>query len=100
MRVEYKTDKATGNPYRVNHAYAPESKTIFWFDIDDSDTTRTKMQISLINRREQMVGDGLQLTFDAEHWNVMHPEENPIKMALDFTEDIDERKAANRTKAH
>jgi hypothetical protein len=95
IRVEYRTDKTTGRAYRVNHAYVPEGQTAFWFDIDDPETTRKKMQISLINRREQMVSDGLQLTFDADHWNAMHPEEKPIKIPLDFTEDIDERKAGS-----
>ena len=95
VRVEVKTDNTTGHPYRVNHAYVPQGQTTFWFDIDDPETTRTKMQISLISRREQMVGDGLQLTFDADHWNAMHPDEKPIAMALDFTEDINERKAAS-----
>jgi len=94
MRVELKTDKSTGHPYRVNHAYVPRGQTTLWFDIDDLNTTRSKMQISLINRREQMVGDGLQLTFDADHWNAIHLSEEPIRMPLDFTEDINERKAA------
>jgi hypothetical protein len=94
MRVEVKTDNTTGHPYRVNHAYVPMGQTPLWFDIDDPNTTRSKMQISLINRREQMVGDGLQLTFDADHWNGTHPLEEPIQIALDFTEDIAERKAA------
>jgi hypothetical protein len=94
MRVELKTDSTTGHPYRVNHAYIPGGQISLWFDIDDPYTTRSKMQISLINRREQMVGDGLQLTFDADHWNVAHPSEEPIKMPLDFTQDIAERKAA------
>lgn len=93
-RIEVKTDKTTGHPYRVNHAYVPAGQTTFWFDIDDTETTRTKMRVSLINRREQMVGDGLQLTFDADHWNDIHPDENPIEIPLDFTEDISERKAA------
>lgn len=94
-RVETKTDSVTGRPYRVNHAYVPHGQTTFWFDIDDPATTRTKMQISLISRREQMVGDGVQLTFDADHWNAMHPEEKPIILSLDFTEDVNERKAAS-----
>ena len=94
VRVETKTDIITHRPYRVNHAYSPNGQTSFWFDIDDPNTTRTKMQISLINRREQMVGDGAQLTFDADHWNAMHPDEKPIELSLDFTEDVNERKAA------
>ena len=93
VRVETKTDTTTGRPYRVNHAYAPEGQTSFWFDIDDPSTTRFKMQISLINRRQQMVGDAVQLTFDADHWNAMHPDEDPIVLPLDFTDDVNERKA-------
>lgn len=41
-----------------------------------------------------MVSDGLQLSFDADHWNSIHSGEKPIKIALDFTEDVNERKAA------
>lgn len=52
LRVEYKTDKKTGHPYRVNHCYCPQGQTNFWFDIDDPETTRIKMQISLQSRRE------------------------------------------------
>ena len=42
-----------------------QQKLHLWADIDDPSTTRIKMHKSLIMRREQMVGDGLQLTFDA-----------------------------------
>ena len=42
-------------------------------------------------RREQMVGDGVQLTLDAMHWNNINPKEEPITIPLDFTEDIEER---------
>jgi len=94
IRIETKTDSSTGRPYRVNHAYAPDGQKTFWFDIDDPDTTRTKMHVSLISRREQMVGDAVQLTFDADHWNAMHPDEKPIALSLEFTADVNERKAA------
>ncbi len=50
------------------------------------------MHKSLQLRREQMVGDGLQLTFDADHWNNIHPGEEPIVMELDFTLDVEWRK--------
>ncbi len=49
---------------------------------------------SLINRREQMVGDGLQLTLDADHWNSIHMDEEPISIPLDFTDDVAWRKNA------
>ena len=50
------------------------------------------MQKSMVMRREQIVGDALQLSFDADHWNSIHPEEEPILMPLDFTDDVEWRK--------
>ena len=35
-----------------------------------------------------MIGDGLQLTFDAIHWNTENLQEEPIQMLMDLTEDI------------
>ena len=88
-REEIKIDELTKQPYRVNHAYQV-GQTAFWIDIDEA--PREPMRKSLIARREQMVGDGLQLTFDADHWNSIHPEEEPIQIPLDFTQDIQWRK--------
>ena len=88
-REETKIDKTTGQPYRVNHAI-PVGQTTFWIDIDEA--PREPMLKSLINQREQMVGDGLQLTLDADHWNSIHQNEEPIQLPLDFTEDIQWRK--------
>lgn len=88
-REETKIDEITGQPYRVNHAYQIGQMT-FWIDIDEAQ--REPMKKSLVARREQMVGDGLQLTLDADHWNSIHPDEEPIQLPLDFTEDIQWRK--------
>jgi hypothetical protein len=89
-RLEIRTDKNTGNPYRAYHslfdAHDGEQPST-WIDIDDK-PPRSKMLKSLVKRREQMIGDGLQLTFDAEHWNSICPTEEPIQMLMDFTEDI------------
>ena len=52
------------------------------------------MHKSLVNRREQMVGDGLQLTLDADHWNLINPHEEPLHLPMDFTEDVEWRKNA------
>ena len=51
---------------------------------------------SLINRRQQMVGDALQLDLDAEHWNNINPNEVPIQLPLDFTDDVEWAKNARR----
>ena len=58
LREETRYDKISGRPYRANHAFA--SGDLFtWFDIDEK-PVRRKMHASLMKRREQMVGDGLQ----------------------------------------
>lgn len=90
-REEIRHEKGTGKPYRANHAVpTPNGQGYFWIDIDEA--PRKPMQRSLINRREQIVGDALQLSFDAEHWNTIHPNEAPIIVPLDFSDDVEERK--------
>jgi hypothetical protein len=49
------------------------------------------MQKSLMNRREQMVSDGVQLTFDELFWRKCHPGENPIELPMDLSPDIEWR---------
>ena len=91
-RQEVRLDKVTGKPYRANHAVTQNqgaTQLTFWVDIDEA--PRKPMQKSLINRREQMVGDAVQLTLDKEHWNRIHPEEVPINLPLDFTDDVEWR---------
>ena len=61
-----------------------------WIDIDEA--PRGPMLKSLINRREQMIGDGLQLTLDADHWNSINESEAPIQIPMDFTLDVEWRK--------
>jgi hypothetical protein len=94
-REEMRHDKSTGKPYRANHAILTQhgaTQLSLWIDIDEA--PRKLIHKSLIARREQMVGDGLQLTLDADHWNNVHPDEVPIQIPMDFTEDIEERKNA------
>jgi hypothetical protein len=98
-RLEIKQDSQTGNPYRVNHAVPNRAATgqlsFFWIDIDDPKTTPTNMRASLVMRREQMVDDGLQLTFDLEHWNSTRPEEAQIEpLPMDLTLDLEIRRAS------
>ena len=97
-RQEYRTDPKTGKPYRANHCYTQGSQQFtLWFDIEEA--PRPIMQKSLIQRREQVVGDCLQLTLDTLHWNSVHPEEEPIVMPVDFTEDVEWRSHAPQEKA-
>ena len=96
-REEVKHDRATGRPYRVNHAIPNQrndrrGQLYLWIDIDEA--PRGPMLKSLINRRQQMVGDALQLDLDAEHWNNINSNEEPIQLPLDFTDDVEWAKNA------
>ena len=94
-REEIRTDSITGKPYRANHAVTERhgnTQLTLWIDLDEA--PRKGMHKSLVQRREQMVGDGLQLSLDADHWNSIHPTEEPIAVDLDFTDDVQWRKNA------
>ena len=41
-----------------------------------------------------MVGDAVQLTLDMQHWNNKNPNEEPIVIPVDFTEDVEWRQNA------
>jgi hypothetical protein len=91
-REEIKHDTVTGEPYRVNHAVTTRQgneQITIWIDIDEA--PRPAMHKSLVQRREQMVGDGLQLTLDADHWNRKNSGDEPIQMLLDLTPDVEWR---------
>lgn len=58
-----------------------------WIDIDQA--PRGPMLKSLVKRREQIVGDVVQMTFDQEHWNSVNPAEVPSIMQNDFMPDVE-----------
>lgn len=94
-REEHRHDPQ-GRPYRAYHAVADfvnGQKRWMWFDIDD-EIPRHRMQKSVTQRREQMVGDAVALVRDADHWNDLHPKEPPIQVELDFGPDVEWSKAA------
>lgn len=94
-REEVRYDKKTGQPYRANHSISQMQGTQqlhLWIDIDEA--PRPRILKSLVQRREQTVGDMLQLTFDADHWNSIHPKEEPIIIQADLTDDVEWRKNA------
>lgn len=97
MREEVRRDATTGRPYRANHNVlvkdGPNQKSL-WFDIDEN-PPRPRMHRSLMQRREQIVGDATQLYFDGEHWNAANPTEEPIHIPLDFTDDVEWAKHAD-----
>lgn len=91
-REETRQDGQTGRPYRVYHAFTPDgtgSQGVLWIDIDEA--PRNVMWKSARNRREQVVGDMVQLYLDLEHWNRVNPDKEPIVLVTDVTEDVNER---------
>lgn len=94
-REEIRHDETTGRPYRVNHAVREiqgDRQLTFWVDIDEA--SRKHMHKSLIQRREQIIGDNLQLSYDVDRWNARNANEEPIEMPMDYTDDVEWRKNA------
>jgi len=89
-REETRQDSKSGKPYRVYHAFPQDGKGqgVLWFDIDDERAPRKFMEKSAVMRREQMVGDAVQLTLDIDHWNRVHPSDAPIDVPLDLGPDV------------
>lgn len=93
QREEHNIDSETGWSYRVNHAIrrtkSDGTQFTLWGSLDDFN--RDQMHLSLTNRRQQMIGDGVQLKIDEHVWNNRNPNEAPLQMVMDFTDDIEER---------
>lgn len=92
LRDEYKTDD-TGRRYRVNHAARVTKSGVqytFWGVMGFA--SHEHMERAFAWRREQIVGDNLQLKIDVDVYNDMvkgkHP---PIQIVMDYTEDVAER---------
>lgn len=92
-RAEYRKDEKTGYSYRANHAIRVSNRKgqqmTLWVDIEDA--SRAQMLASLTNRRQQIVCDAVQLKTDEMIWNAKNPNDEPIQLVMDFTEDVEER---------
>jgi len=94
MREEYITD-AQGRSVRAKHAARTErdgEQTVLWADIRTAPLQH--MQISLQQRRQQIVGDCRQLKLDADSYNENYNTDEPIQLSFDFTRDLLEIEAA------
>ncbi len=94
-REETKQDSKTGRPYRVYHAYPNDAagQGMLWIDIDEA--PRKIMVKSAVMRREQVIGDMVQLYLDLDHWNRVNTTDDPINLPTDLTQDVAERIAAS-----
>lgn len=92
LREEYGTDHL-GRRYRKNHAVRVSKGGVqltFWAILGEA--PRDHMQKAFVQRREQIVGDCVQLATDVEVYNDMNSEQPPIQMLLDFRDDVAERR--------
>ncbi len=92
LRSETATD-AKGRRYRVNHAVRITKGGVqytFWGVMGFA--SHEHMEKAFAWRREQIVGDNVQLKTDVDVYNDMvkgkHP---PIQLVMDYTEDVAER---------
>ena len=88
-REEIRRDEVTGKPYRANLAvttWQGNTQMTLWTDIDVA--PRPIAHRSFQQRREQTIGDVVQLTFDVMHWNRINEKDDPIDMPTDFTDDV------------
>ncbi len=95
MREEYYTDPK-GRRVRLLHParrYVGGQQLTLWDDIRTA--SRSHMQLSLQQRRQNIVGDCRQLKTDVDSFNDAHPLEAPIQMVFDFTMDLAELEAAS-----
>lgn len=90
LREEIRRDKVTKRPYKPNHALKRRkgdgSQSTFWIDADEA--PRHQMEKALTNYRDQMVGEAIIGTNTADHWNRIHPEQQPLKFETDLTDDV------------
>ncbi len=90
LREEYRTDRA-GRRYRSKLAVTTFEKGrqgSLWGDIDTAPREHVVKNVG--QRRRQIVGDCVQLRIDVDHVNSAHPDQEPIQIRLDFTDDVEE----------
>jgi len=83
-----------GRTYRVNHSVRIEIHGVqrtLWSELPYA--SREHVQKSFGQRREQIVGDCVQLKTDVDAYNARNSKAAPIQLELDFTDDVAERRA-------
>ena len=99
LREEYAID-SLGRRYRKNHAVRVTTGGVqhtFWAILGHA--PREHMQKAFMQRRQQIVGDCVQLATDVEVYNDQNADKPPIQMLLDFRDDVEERRFWDDRKA-
>jgi hypothetical protein len=92
FREEYRTD-TQGRRYRAKHAVKEKvggKSMALWADIDDINAPRDHFVKSFAQRRQQVVGDCVQLKIDVDVYNGKNSMMEQIQIVLDFTQDVEE----------
>ena len=92
FREEYRTDRH-GRRCRANHATTEKRGTqtlSLWGDMDDPNVPHEHFVKSFAQRRQQIVGDCVQLATDVDVYNDKRRPGTPIQIPLDFTLDVEE----------
>lgn len=100
LREEYATDPTSGRRYRRNHAVRITKNHLqfsLWAEMETA--PREHMVKAFQQRRQQIVGDCVQLKADVDVYNGRHPEMKQIPLILDFTDDVAEIEAAEEPAA-
>lgn len=90
FREEYRVDRY-GRRYRAKHAVTRKQngQTLsLWGDLDDPNAPHSHFVKSFAQRRQQIVGDCVQLKTDADVYNDRRKPAEPIQTVLDFTLDV------------
>jgi hypothetical protein len=99
LRAEIQTDEK-GRRYRVNHAVRVTKGGVqytFWGALGFA--PHSHMEKAFAQRREQIVGDCVQLKTDVDVYNDMNRSKQvEIQLVLDFTDDVAERQALDESK--
>jgi hypothetical protein len=94
LRDEYQTD-SKGRRYRINHAVRVTKGGVqytFWAAMGFAPHDHTERAFT--QRREQIIGDNLQLKTDVDVYNDLNKGKRPaIQLVLDYTDDVAEREA-------
>jgi hypothetical protein len=94
MHEDYITDPQ-GRRVRVKHAARYErngKQETLWADIREKNpATRRHMQIAFQNRRQQIVGECVQLKLDIDSYNENWNGGAEIQACFDFTDDLADR---------
>jgi len=81
--------------YRANlavHVGTGVQRQVVWVDIDKA--SRERMEQNATQRREQIVGDVVNLARDVDHWNKHNPNQLPLFVETDFGFDLELAKAS------